>query len=77
MGKKALKLEIIHWLSQLEDEDTINFLKIVKDNATSDTDWWNEIPEQIKSGIENSYRDKQQKKIIAHEEVAKKYGLKE
>jgi hypothetical protein len=29
MGHEALKLELIEWLSGLEDEDTIEYLKVV------------------------------------------------
>lgn len=39
MGQEPLKLELIEWLARLEDEDTINYLKIVKDSNDSQVDW--------------------------------------
>jgi len=31
MELEAIKLELIAWLSKLEDQDTIEYLKVVKD----------------------------------------------
>jgi hypothetical protein len=42
MGHDAIKLELIEWLTKLEDSDTIEYLKIIKDTDSSD-DWWNEL----------------------------------
>lgn len=40
MGHEAIKLELIEWLTKLEDEATIETLKIVKDaNVTRDDGW--------------------------------------
>ena len=39
MGLEAIKLELIEWLAKLEDEDTIEYLKVVKDSK-SENDWW-------------------------------------
>ena len=34
MGLEAIKLELIEWLTKLEDEDTIEYLRVVKDSKT-------------------------------------------
>ena len=34
MGQYALKIELIEWLARLEDEDTIRYLKVVKDGTS-------------------------------------------
>jgi len=39
MGYDDLKKELIEWLSRLEDPDTIQYLKLVKDSKSSDQDW--------------------------------------
>lgn len=31
MGQEAIKLELIEWLTKLDDNETIAYLKIVKD----------------------------------------------
>ena len=51
MGHESIKLELIEWLSKLEDDETINYLKIVKESRSSD-DWWNDLTENQKEGIE-------------------------
>ena len=38
MGHEAIKLELIEWLAQLNDDDTIRYLKIVKDSEMAQND---------------------------------------
>jgi len=35
MGQEALKLELIEWLTKLEDKETMEYLKIVKDSKST------------------------------------------
>ena len=56
MGLEALKLELIEWLSKLEDRSTVEYLKIVKDSADQSNDWWNDLSETEKAGIEGAER---------------------
>jgi len=75
MGHDAIKLELIEWLTQLEDVATIKYLKIVKDARAKNSDWWDELTEdQIKS-IERGLRDIDQGKVTPHDQVKRKYGL--
>ena len=75
MGHDAIKLELIEWLTQLEDDATIKYLKIVKDARAKNSDWWDELTEdQIKS-IERGLRDIDQGKVAPHDQVKRKYGL--
>jgi hypothetical protein len=52
MGHDAIKLELIEWLTKLNDDDTLNFLKIVKELQKDNQDWWldltNEQKEELK-----------------------------
>ena len=57
MGHESVKLELIEWLMKLEDDATINYLKIVKDSSTSDHDWWDDLTNEQKQGIERGLRD--------------------
>jgi len=74
MGHESIKLELIEWLSKLEDDETINYLKIVKESRSSD-DWWNDLTENQKEGIERGLRDIDQGKITSHDQIRNKYGL--
>ena len=73
MELEAINLELIAWLSNLEDQDTIEYLKIVKESQETETDWWEELSDVQKKGIENGLKDLKEGRIFAHEEVRKKY----
>lgn len=75
MGHNAVKLELIEWLAKLEDNETIEYLKIVKDSKTTNNDWWNDLTETQKSGIERGLSDIKEGRTRSHEDVKNKYGL--
>lgn len=75
MGHNAIKLELIEWLAKLDDDETIEYLKVVKDSKLSNHDWWDDLTSNQKQSIERGLRDIDQGKTIPHQEVKKKYGL--
>jgi len=75
MEHEALKLELIEWLTKLDDQDIIEYLKVVKDTKTNDHDWWDDLTEEQKKGIERGLRDFDQRRTISHDEVKRKYGI--
>lgn len=75
MGLEALKLELIEWLSRLDDSSTIEYLKIVKDNSDQHLDWWNDLSENEKAGIERGLKDIEEGRVHPHSSVKAKYGL--
>lgn len=75
MELEAIKLELIAWLSKLEDQDTIEYLKVVKDTQETGNDWWEELNQVQKKGVEKGLNDVKEGRIFSHEEVRKKYGI--
>ncbi len=75
MGHDAIKLELIEWLTKLNDNDTLDFLKIVKESRNENQDWWKDLTTEQKNGIERGLRDVRLGKVTPHLEVAKKYRL--
>ena len=75
MGQEAIKLELIEWLTKLDDIETIEFLKIVKDSKSGKNDWWDDLSQSQKEGIERGLNDIQNGRTVSHEEVKNKYGL--
>jgi len=75
MGREAIKLELIEWLTKLEDDETINYLKLVKDAKVSHSDWWYDLNDEQKDGIERGLRDIDEGRITPHDEVKLRYGL--
>ncbi len=75
MGHNAIKLELMEWLTKLEDNDTLDYLKIVKDSNESEQKWWNELPESVKAGIQRGLDDVNEGRTASHNDVKLKYGL--
>lgn len=75
MGHEAIKLEIIEWLAKLDDSETIEYLKIVKDSRTIDNDWWDDLSDAQKDGIERGLDEIKRGRTISHEDVKRRYGL--
>ena len=67
MGHDAIKLELIEWLAKLEDDSTIDYLKIVKDSAVSQRDWWYDLTDEQKAGIDRGLRDVNAGRVTPHE----------
>jgi hypothetical protein len=74
MGNDAIKLELIEWLTKLDNNDTIEYLKIIKDTDSSD-DWWNELSIEQRKGIDRGLKDIDDGRVVPHEEVRLKYGF--
>jgi len=75
MGFEALKLELIEWLASLDNESTIQYLKVIKDSSDSDHDWWTDLTDEQKRSIERGLQDVDKGNVTSHEEVKSKYGL--
>jgi len=75
MGHEAIKLELIEWLTKLEDDETIDYLKVVKDSKVSHEDWWYELTDEQKAGIERGLKDVDSGRVTPHDAIKQKYGL--
>ncbi len=75
MGHEAIKLELIEWLTKLDDYETIQYLKIVKDSKDKHSDWWDDLTDEQKEGVQRGLNDIDKGNVISHEEVKSKYGL--
>jgi len=75
MASDALKLELIEWLTKLDDDETIEYLKIVKDSKSGNRDWWDDLSDSQKAGIERGLKDIDQGRTLSYEDVKNKYDL--
>jgi len=75
MGHDAIKLELIEWLTRLEDNQTIEYLKLIKDTSENDSDWWHDLSGEQREGIKRGLKDIDEGRVIPHSEVVKKYDL--
>lgn len=65
------KLELIQWLSSLEDLNTIN--KIVELKASEGQEWWSSISDAERMSIENGLTDADNGKLNPHSKAKALY----
>ncbi|MFZ1666801.1 MAG: hypothetical protein WBO28_14170 [Flavobacteriales bacterium] len=73
MSTDAMKLELIQWLSQLEDKGLLNSLfQIKKSNETAD--WFDELTVEQRAAIAEGEEDLKAGRVTSSEDLWKKYG---
>ena len=65
------KIELIQWLSTLDDQSLID--KLMKLRKKEKTDWWNEISTDEQKSIEKGIQDADNGKLTSHSNVKKNY----
>jgi hypothetical protein len=65
------KLELIQWLSTIEDLSLLN--KISDLTVQENKDWWNMISENEKQSIEKGLQDADAGKLTSHSEARQLY----
>ncbi len=75
MEQEIIKLELIEWLTKLNDLETLNYLKVVKESRFVNNDWWNDLTKQQVQGIQRGLKDVDEGRLISHNDVKRKYGL--
>jgi len=65
------KLELIQWLSSIEDSTVIE--KIMELRKKESKDWWNSISESEKEAIESGIKDANSGKLNPHSNARKIY----
>ena len=75
MKQEAIKLELIEWLTKLDDNETIDYLKIIKDSKSQNKDWWDDLSESQRQGIKRGLDDVENDRTSPHDEIKSRYGL--
>ena len=68
MNLETRKSNIINWVHELEDEETIGRIEYIQSNKS---DWWNDISQAEKEGILRGLDDVKVGRIIPYDEVKK------
>ncbi|NIJ45278.1 hypothetical protein FHR24_001717 [Wenyingzhuangia heitensis] len=71
MNIQNTKIELIQWLTTLNDKSLIE--KILELRKSETTDWWNEISESEKKTIEKGILDAENGNLNSHSEARKVY----
>ena len=72
MNLESEKLKLIEWITNLNDDSTIEKIKMLKENHNQ-KDWWDEISDDEKAAIEDGLKDIDAGRVVSHEEVKKRY----
>lgn len=75
MGLEAIKLELIEWLAKLDNETTLEYLKVIKESSETKQDWWLDLSDEQKKSIQRGLDDIRAGRVTSHEEVKSKYEL--
>lgn len=65
------KIELIQWLSTLNDESIIE--KVMKLRENEKTDWWEEISKEERASIEKGIQDADTGKLEPHSQARNLY----
>lgn len=65
------KLDLIDWINQLSDKNTIEFLDNQK-SATSKDDWWDELSDNEQKKLQNGMNDIENGHVISSAQFWKK-----
>lgn len=66
------KLELIQWLSTLEDQAIIE--KLIKFRKEESKDWWETISDEERSSIKKGIKEADNNELNPHSEARKLYG---
>ena len=71
MDIQAEKLDLIKWLTDIEEPAVLQKLIALKNDQQ--TDWWDLIDDEEKAEIEEGLAEADRGNVIPHEEVMAKY----
>lgn len=70
MDLQTRKINIINWLTQLNDEEIVSKIEKMQ---RSTPDWWDTLSDEEKAEIEQGLSDIENGNVKTHEEVMAKY----
>lgn len=65
------KIELIQWLSSLEDKEIIEKLILFRKQETKD--WWDTVSDEEKASVEKGIKDADNEKLNSHETAKQRY----
>jgi len=72
MDIHATKLELIQWLSTIENPSLIQKIKKLRDSQKED--WWSQLSQAEVDAIEEGIKDADEGNVVSHKEARKIYG---
>lgn len=73
MNIQTEKLDLIEWISKLNDTSVIDKLRQIKADYSQSKDWWDSLEKEEIDSINRGLRDFEEGKIHSHDAVRKIY----
>lgn len=75
MKYDAIKVELLEWVANLKDGETLQYLKELKDSKQLHNDWAEQLTVKQLKSIKRGLQQVNNKEIVPHNLVAQKHGL--
>jgi hypothetical protein len=63
------KQQLLNWIEELTDPVMLHTIQSLKEHSQSNTDFWNDLPESVKSAINKAKTELDNGASLSHEEV--------
>jgi predicted transcriptional regulator len=74
MNIQSEKLDLIEWISKLNDASLIQKLRSIKMNYNKSKDWYAELNDEELASINRGLKDIEDGRVNSHESAKKIYG---
>jgi predicted transcriptional regulator len=74
MNIQSQKLELIDWISKLNDSAVIETLRSIKENYSKSRDWSADLSNEELASIQRGLKDIEEGRLHSHESAKQIYG---
>lgn len=74
MNKQTEKLELIAWISKLNDSKVIEKLRSIRESYTKSKDWYADLNDEELASIKRGLKDIEEGRMNSHEAAKQIYG---
>ncbi|HOO83341.1 MAG TPA: hypothetical protein PLS94_02160 [Prolixibacteraceae bacterium] len=73
MNIQTEKLDLIEWISRLNDTSIIEKLRVIKNDYSKSKDWWDSLNKEELKSINRGLKDFEEGRIHSHDSARKTY----
>ena len=73
MNIQAEKLNLIEWISRLNDTSIIDKLKNIQNDYSKSQDWWDTLNKEELDSINRGLKDFEERRVHSHDSARKIY----
>ncbi|MCW3789769.1 hypothetical protein [Plebeiibacterium sediminum] len=74
MNIQTEKLDLIEWISRLNDTSIIEKLTKIKDDYSKSKDWWDSLKKEEMESIDRGLKDFEEGRVFSHDSARNIYG---